>query len=95
MWRTEKIGLYKTCRFLNVFKIPFGTGEESSQMIVCMVSGTMPPAKNFLIEFWVSPDILSDAKESGFDAVSIERVQYPRCNLRYWTIVECQIEVAQ
>src|SRR5574344_2477442 len=87
----EQIAVNVLSSLLDVGQVFFRIAEQTPVMIVGMVASAMTTRQNILIDIGVAHDIFSDTEESSFDAVPVKDVQYPRSNLRYWSVIEGQV----
>ena len=73
-----------------LFKIMHFPGAGAVLMIG-MITDCMSFGNNAAVEIRIFIYILSDHKESGFNPILLEDVQYPRGYLRYWSVIKSEI----
>ena len=81
----------KAVGFHYVVYITMGGYLHALQVVHCVVSVAVASAAHLFEQFGMPPHVVAHHKESCFNAVSVEQVEHPGCNLRYRTVIESQV----
>ncbi len=91
VWRPEEMAVDQTVGFGNVTCVAVERSAESRQMMHGVIAERVPSPLDFLQQFGVASNIVTDKKKGGFHVIFVEHIKHPRRHLGNRSVVESQV----
>ena len=89
--RAEQVAVYVLPGLGHIAQVAAACQPESADMVHGVVAYAVSAAHHFLVDLWMLAHVVAHHEEGGLDAVSVQHVEHPGCDLGDGSVVEGEV----